>query len=49
MDTVNGIGRNIHSALETKGHIRAKNIIINGFRKRYDIQSLFPQEIRCFL
>ena len=30
MDTVDGIGGDIHGALEAEGHIRSPEIIING-------------------
>ena len=37
MDAVNGIGRNIHSTLETKGHICTVNIIVDRLWKRHDV------------
>ena len=35
MDTVDGIGGDIHSALEAEGHIRSPEVIINGLWKAY--------------
>src|SRR5699024_1194024 len=45
MDTVNGVRRDIHRALETERHIRTVDIIVNGLGKMNDVQSLFSQKI----
>ena len=49
MDTVNGIGRNVNCTLETKGHICAINVIIDGLRKMNNIQPLLTKKIGCLL
>ena len=49
MDTVDRICSNVHSALETKGHIGSVNIIIDGLRQMDDVQSLFTKKIGCLL
>ena len=45
VDAVDGICGNIHSALETKGHIGPVNIIINGLRQMNDVQPLFTEKV----
>ena len=35
MDTVDGIGGDIHGALEAEGHIRSPEVIINGLWEAY--------------
>src|SRR5699024_6882402 len=49
MDTVNGVRRDVHRALETERHIRTVDIIINGLGKMDDVQPLFSQKIGCLL
>ena len=49
MDAVDRIGCNIDGTVETEGHIRSVDIIIDGFRKMDNIQSFLSQEVCCFL
>ena len=49
MDTVNGIGGHVHRTLEPKGHIRAPEVIVNGFGKGYHVKSLFAEHVGCLL
>ena len=49
MDAVDGIRCNIHCTLETEGHIGAPQIIVNGLRQRYDIQSFLAQQVRSLV
>ena len=45
VNTVDGIRCNVHGALETKGHVRPPQVIVNGLGKGDDVQSLRPQKI----
>ena len=49
MDAVDAFRRNINGRLITEGQIRAIDIVIDCLGQMDDIQSLFPQKIRCFL
>ena len=49
MNAVNGIGGNIHRALEPKCHIRAPQVIVNCLGKRYHVESFFAEHVGCFL
>ena len=49
VDTVDCIGRNVNRTLETECHIRSINIIVDGLWQMDDVQSLFTQQICCFL
>ena len=49
MDTVNGIGRNLHCTVKSEGHIRSPEIIINGFGQGNHVKALLAEEIGCFL
>ena len=42
MDAVDGVRCNINRALETKGHIRPPQIVVDGLGQRNDIQSVLP-------
>ena len=44
MDTVNGVRRDVHRALETERHICTVDIIVNGLGKMDDIQPLSSSE-----
>ena len=46
MDTVDHVGCDIHRALETEGHIRAPQIVVNGLGQGDDIQPFLPQTVR---
>ena len=43
VQAVDGLGGNAQRGIETDGRIGEGDIIINGFRERNDIQSLFLQ------
>ena len=45
MDTVNGIRCNIYRTLETEGHIRSPQIVVNGLGQGYHIQPFCAQEV----
>ena len=49
MDAVNGVGGHVHGALETKGHVRTPQIVVNGFGQGDHIESFGPQEIGGFV
>ncbi len=49
MDTVNRLRSNVYCTVETKGHLRPPQVIVNGFWKGNNVQPLFPQEVCCFL
>ena len=45
MNAVNGICCNVNRTLETEGHIRTPQIIINGLGQGYHIQAFFTKKI----
>ena len=45
MNAVNRIGGYIHGALESKGHIRSPQIIVNGLGKGDYIESLLAEKV----
>ena len=45
MDAVARIGCNIDGTVETEGHIRSVDIIIDGFRKMDNIQSFLTKQV----
>ena len=45
VDLINGVCGYIHRTLETKGHIRSPQIIVNGLWKRDDVQAFFSQHV----
>ena len=49
VDTVENIGRDVHSALESKGSVCSPQVIVNGLRQRHHIDPLLAQEIGCFM
>ena len=49
MDTVDAIRGDIHCALETKGHIRAPDIVVDGLGERDNIEPFFAEQIGCLM
>ena len=49
MYVINNLRCNVNSTLEAKCHISSPKIIVDSLWKRYHIQSLFTQEVGCFL
>ena len=49
MDAIQDIGGDINRALESKGLIRAPQIIIDGFRHGNHVQPLLPEQVGRFV
>ena len=49
MDAVDDVSGDIHSGVETEGHVGAVDIVVNGLWQMNDIKSLFPEKIGCLL
>ena len=45
VDAVNGVGGDLHGAVEAEGHVGAPDVIVDGLGQGDDVEALLPQQV----